>query len=255
MPYLHEDTLQHRAWLLSWIEVPADGVVVDLGCGAGEDMLALATRFSNVPVSLIGLDSSAQSVSAAQAEAGDDRRLRFQEHYMRDPLPFGNASADVVYLSNLLECLPDPAALVREIARILRPDGQLVIGHWDWDSQVFDGAEKPLVRGLVHAFAGWQQGWMEHVDGWMGRRLWGIINSSGHFAGSVQARVLINTHYSAPWFGFTNAQAFRSLVKRGLASAEDVEKFEQEQIALDQQGRYFYSITGYAYIGKRTRSA
>ncbi|MQA91860.1 MAG: hypothetical protein GEU90_16835 [Gemmatimonas sp.] len=157
-----------------------------------------------------------------------------------------------MYSNNLVECLGDSAAFAKEVARVLRPEGQLVVAHWDWDSQVFDGADKARIRRLVHAYADWQQAWMEHSDGWMGRRLWGVFHSSGSFTGSVHARVLINTEYSAPWFGFANARAFRSLVERGLASAEDVEEFEREQEALRHQWRYFYSITGYAYVGRRS---
>lgn len=250
MANLHEDVLQHRAWLRSFFKVPAGGLLVDLGCGRGEDLLALAAQCPDMTPTFVGLDSSAQSLSVAQTEASGDPRLRFQQHNLEDALPFEKATVDVLYSSNLLECLPDPAEIVREIARVLRPGGQLVIGHWDWDSQLFDAADKARIRRLVHAFADWQQAWMEHSDGWMGRRLWGLFNSSGLFTGTIHARVLINTRYEAPWFGYTNAQAFRSLAKRGLASVEDVEQFEQEQIMLDQQGRYFYSITSYAYVGR-----
>jgi hypothetical protein len=93
---------------------------------------------------------------------------------------------------------------------------------------------------------------MAHADGWMGRRLWGVFNATGCFSGAVQARVLTNTAYETPWFGHRNAQAFRSLVKRGLAAAEDCERFERDQAELHARGRYFYSITGFAYAGNRT---
>lgn len=252
MPHLHEDVLEHRAWLLSFVDLSAGSVVVDLGCGRGEDLLALAGRASRLPLRLVGLDSSEQSLVAARTRADGDPRLHFQQHHVPDPLPFEDGSIDVVYSNNLLECIHEPAVLASEIVRVLRPGGQLVIGHWDWDSQVFDGTDKPRIRRLVHAYADWQQAWMEHSDGWMGRRLWGVFGATGHFTGSVHARVLINTRYAAPWFGFANAQAFRSLAGRGLASTEDVEQFEQEQTTLDRQGRYFYSISGYAYVGKRS---
>lgn len=92
---------------------------------------------------------------------------------------------------------------------------------------------------------------MEHSDGWMGRRLWGTFNSAGVFNGTVHARVLVNTVHAEPCFGHRNAAAFESLVKRGLASAEDYAQFSAEQRRLHAEGRYFYSITGYAYVGTR----
>jgi hypothetical protein len=57
--------------------------------------------------------------------------------------------------------------------------------------------------------------------------------------------------YEAPFFGHDNAQAMRSLVKRGLADASDVDGFLRDQQELYEQGRYFYSITGFAYVGTR----
>jgi hypothetical protein len=41
------------------------------------------------------------------------------------------------------------------------------------------------------------------------------------------------------------------LVKRNLASADDVATFMAEQEVLARAGRYFYSITGYAFVGQR----
>jgi SAM-dependent methyltransferase len=251
VPNLSEDVLQHRAWLLSFVDLPQRGLIVDLGSGRGEDLLTLAAKYPDLGVRLIGVDASEESLAIARAHATGDPRVTFQHHRLEEALPFTDASVDVVYSHNLLECLSHHNAFTREVARILRPGGQLVIGHWDWDTQVFDAADKDLVRQLVHAYADWQQAWMEHADGWMGRRLWGVFHSSGSFIGSIHARVLTNTRYSEPWFGHANAQALRSLVKRGLASTEEYEHFERDQVLLDQEGLYFYSITGYAYIGRR----
>jgi SAM-dependent methyltransferase len=201
----------------------------------------------------VGVDLSAESVDAATTAAAADGRLSFRQARLDTRLPFDDAAFDLVYSHNLVECLPDPRAFALEVARILRPGGQVVVGHWDWDSQLFDATDKALVRRLVSAYADWQQAWMEHADGWMGRRLWGVFNATGRFAGDVHARVLTNTAFEAPWFGHENARAFRSLVKRGLATADDVDRFEREQGALHAAGRYFYAITGFAYVGRRSR--
>jgi SAM-dependent methyltransferase len=246
-----DDRIAHRDWLLSFFDLQAGQRVVDLGCGRGGDLLALASRHAGLPLRMIGLDSSEVSLDAARALASHDSRLIFQQHHLGEKLPFEDAEIDAVYSHNLLECLADPRRFAAEVARVLRTGGQLVIGHWDWDSQLFDGADKALIRRLVHGFSDWQQSWMEHADGWMGRRLWGVFNSSGTFSGTVQARSLINTSYDERCFGFAIARSFRSLVKRGLASAADVEAFDREQARLSEEGRFFYSLTGYAYVGRR----
>jgi hypothetical protein len=92
---------------------------------------------------------------------------------------------------------------------------------------------------------------MDHSDGWMGRRLWGTFNATGLFQGAVHAHVLTNTTYASPFFGQARAHDFRALVKRGMVAAEDYDRFLADQEALSQPGRFFYSITGYAYVGRR----
>jgi SAM-dependent methyltransferase len=231
-------------------EVPASGVVVDLGCGRGDDLRVLAERHAGADVRFIGLDTSGEGVTAARA-AVTDPRVTFERAELNAPLPFADGSVDLIYSHNLLECLADTGRFAAEVARVVRPGGQVIVGHWDWDSQLFDGPDKDLVRRLVHAFADWQQAWMDHADGWMGRRLWGVFNVTGRFSGTVHARVLVNTRYAAPWFGHANAQALQGLVRRGLAARRDYELFASAQSELDRQGRYFYSVTGYAFVGRR----
>jgi SAM-dependent methyltransferase len=250
MSQLPPDVADHRAWLISLTHLPPGGAALDLGCGRGEDAQLLAERHPEA-AQIIGVDSSDESLTEA-ANSVRDPRVSFRRESLNGRLPFDDESADLVYSNNLLECLSDPDGFAREVARILRPGGQAVIAHWDWDSQLFDGNDKALMRRLVAAYADWQQAWMSHSDGWMGRRLWGVFNGIGCFAGSVHARVLTNTVYEEPWLGYQTARAIRSLVKRGLATADDYDRFERDQAELNALGRYFYGITGFAYVGRKT---
>ena len=249
-PVLASDVQSHREWLHSLVPLPKAGLWVDLGCGTGADVVSVAQRHTGRSLRFVGLDGSATSIDAARANAGGDGRINFREHNLGTTLPLETASVDVAYSQNLVECLSDHEAFVREIARIVRPGGWLVMAHWDWDSQLFDGTDKARVRRLIHAFADWKQGWMDNADGWMGRRLWGTFNSTGLFKGTTYARVLTNTVYRESWFGHARAQDLRALVKRNLASAEEYENFVAEQEVLSAEGRYFYAITGFAYVAQ-----
>jgi SAM-dependent methyltransferase len=251
MTEVPDDIVAHRDWLLSFVPVRDGELVADLGCGPGHDLLSLALKHLGVAARFVGLDKSEKAVADATIRSHGEARVSFAAHDLDQPLPFEASSLDGVFTNNLLECLGDRAMFAQEIGRVLRPGGALVAAHWDWDSQVFDGGDKARIRRLVHAFADWQQPWMKHSDGWMGRRLWGTFESTGLFEGTVKTRLLTNTVFAAPWYGHARAQDLRSLLKRVPVSAEDVGGFLAEQATLQTQGRYFYSITGMAYVGTR----
>ena len=175
------DVTMHRGWLLSLVPVPKNGLWLDLGCGAGADMIHLAARQSQPGLRMLGIDCKLEAIEQARRNARDDPRLEFRQHSLDGKIPLDDATVDVAYSHNLIECLPDVALFVSELARVLRPGGLVIMAHWDWDSQLFDGDDKNLNRRLVHAYCDWQQDWMDHADGWMGRRLWSTFNSTGSF--------------------------------------------------------------------------
>lgn len=254
MTQSQSDRGAHRSWLVGLTGELAEGLVVDLGCGHGEDLLLLAARHAGVAVRFIGVDASAEAIATASRSLAADPRVALHCDRLDGRLPFEDASVAVAFSHNLLECLPDPSGFASEVARVLRPGGRVAVGHWDWDTQLFDGADKASVRRMVHAYADWQQAWMAHADGWMGRRLRGVFHGTGLMGGAVHARVLTNIAYEPGWFGYENAQAFSALVRRGLVPAEEYDRFLAEQVALAAAGRYFYSITGFAYTAGRSLS-
>ena len=72
--------------------------------------------------SVVGLDQSLQMLLAGRAEHSGPRML---VHGQAERLPFGDAAFDHVTFTYLLRYVDDPAATLRELARVLRPGGRL----------------------------------------------------------------------------------------------------------------------------------
>jgi ArsR family transcriptional regulator len=96
--------------------------VGDLGCGSGHVAQALAPFVSRV----VAVDGSHEMLEAARARLGDEQNVEFHQGEL-ESLPLASGSLDGVVLGLVLHYVPDPVAVVREAARVLRPGGRLLI--------------------------------------------------------------------------------------------------------------------------------
>lgn len=127
--------------------------VADVGCGDGIMALGVADRAK--PAELVGFDVSFTDPEALleRARAQDvvsalPKNLRFQQCEPTH-LPAADASFDLVYTWSAFEHIEDPTAVLKEIKRILKPEGLLFLqlwpfyfsergSHlWDWFPQPF----------------------------------------------------------------------------------------------------------------------
>jgi arsenite methyltransferase len=101
--------------------------VVDVGCGAGLDSL-IAARMVGAEGHVIGVDMTHDMLAKARiaaAEAGC-ARVTFHQGYA-EALPVPDGWADVVISNGVLNLMPDKAAALNEMARVLKPGGRLQI--------------------------------------------------------------------------------------------------------------------------------
>jgi len=121
--------------LVRHAEVHAGERVLDVASGTGNTALAAARRDAVVTASDLVPANLERAASRAEVEG---LRLRFEVGDAQD-LPFEDASFDSALMDNVLEHIADPAALMLELRRVLRPEGLLLIGvpgvlGWDSDS-------------------------------------------------------------------------------------------------------------------------
>jgi demethylmenaquinone methyltransferase/2-methoxy-6-polyprenyl-1,4-benzoquinol methylase len=113
-----------RRFLVSRVEAPVGGRVLDVATGTAQVAIELGRR---APVRIVGLDQSAEMVEGARASI---RRQRLDGRIalglgQAERLPFPDATFDGVTFTYLLRYVEDPAATLRELARVLRPGGTL----------------------------------------------------------------------------------------------------------------------------------
>jgi arsenite methyltransferase len=110
-------------WLHGSVEPGA--IVLDLGCGAGTDLL-IAAQMSGPTGRVIGVDMTAAMLQRARASADEMGLDNVETHEaLIESLPLEDASVDVVISNGVIDLVPDKDAVFDEIDRVLRPGGRL----------------------------------------------------------------------------------------------------------------------------------
>jgi len=98
--------------------------VLDVGCGTGYLLRALASRYPEAE-ELAGINAAPNMIDTARAQT-DDKRLTFTGG-VAEHLPYPDASIDLVVSSTSFDHWSDQYAGLSECARVLRTGGHLVL--------------------------------------------------------------------------------------------------------------------------------
>jgi len=122
--------------------------VLDVGCGTGDDVRAIA-EIVGLAGSVRGLDSSAAMIEAARSR-GVPASAAFVEG-RAESMPFESASFDAARAERVFQHLDEPQLAARELRRVLRDGGRAFVLDPDWETVLIAGAERSLTRRIVHA--------------------------------------------------------------------------------------------------------
>jgi SAM-dependent methyltransferase len=101
--------------------------VLDLGCGAGTDLL-IAAQMVGPSGRVVGVDMTPSMLARARASAAEMGLSNVELHEsLIESLPVDDASVDVVVSNGVIDLVPDKDAVFDEIDRVLRPGGRLQI--------------------------------------------------------------------------------------------------------------------------------
>lgn len=105
-------------------DVSPHRTILDVGSGAGQ-ILGHLLKVAHPQARLVGFDLSQQMLRRARNRLKSTRPRFVAGDLMR--LPFADATFDCVTCGWVIEHLPDPRPGLREIARVLRPGGSLLL--------------------------------------------------------------------------------------------------------------------------------
>jgi ubiquinone/menaquinone biosynthesis C-methylase UbiE len=103
-------------------------LLLDVGCGTGALLHTLSA--THPAAQLFGVDPVPEMLAVARRRLSPSVELR---EAWAEQLPFAEARFDVVVSCNVFHYIHEPFAALREMRRVLRPGGELVITDWCGD--------------------------------------------------------------------------------------------------------------------------
>ncbi|MFB6276443.1 MAG: class I SAM-dependent methyltransferase [Halothece sp.] len=119
----------HRR-LLSYVQLPDNPWVLDLGCGTGQLLERLAKNFPHLYG--IGLDASPEMLRQARNARRYSPRLIYIEGDATD-LPTADNQFDAVFNTISFLHYPQPRQVLSEVYRTLKPQGRYYLVDWVWE--------------------------------------------------------------------------------------------------------------------------
>jgi ubiquinone/menaquinone biosynthesis C-methylase UbiE len=220
--------------------------VLDLGCGTGVASRAIAHR-KGFAGRVTGIDRSPYLTAAAKRFATDEGvtgRVEFRTGDSQS-LKLPDAAFDAVVAHTLISHVEDPRAVMREIARIVRPGGRIGIFDGDYASLTY-GTDDPaqgkatdelIVNALV-------------TNPRVMREMPQLLKDAGLVLEAAFAHVVADIG-KADFFAPGLQSLLRVLPRSGAMSESEARGWVNAMLRRSEEGTYFGASNFYSYVAKR----
>lgn len=218
--------------------------LLDVGCGTGEDAVALARRVG-ASGKVIGLDSSASLIEEARRRVtSEDLPLTFQVGDVHQ-LEFADDHFDGCRADRLFMHIENRPQALAEMIRVTRPGGRVLVRDPDWDTLVVDHPRRDLTRHILQ----------QHFDHAIrhsaaGGELYRLFRQAGLERVAVaDTSTLILTDFSTAnrLYGLEDA-AVRAQAQWPEQSSE-ISAWLRDLQQADGEGVFFSAVTGFTVVG------
>jgi ubiquinone/menaquinone biosynthesis C-methylase UbiE len=219
----------YKQRMVELLEVRPGARLLDVGCGAGNDVQALA-KLVGPGGRVVGIDASATMIQQARAQSAD---TELPVEYLQGDayhLPFEEDTFDGCQSSRVFKHLASPERALSEMVRVARPGAHVVVAELDFDLTIIDIPDRHLARTMIHLAC-------DHLrQGWMGRQLPTLFREAG------LNEIVVSGHVLPIDYAYFQ-MAFAGLLQEALAadqiSGEEVARFWNELAQADREQRLF----------------
>jgi ubiquinone/menaquinone biosynthesis C-methylase UbiE len=217
--------------------------VLDVGCGLGDDCLAMS-KIVSPGGRIVGIDASEKMIASARAAAISIPAVEFRQ-CEAERLPFEDGSFDRVRVDRTLQHCPNPITVLQEMARVTKIGGLIFAYDNDWGTFTVNAAKSALTELVTKR-------WTDSFQSpWIGRYLKSLFLSLG--CREVEMHPSVSTVESLELAEalYDFKKVLGSLVDGGDVSSSDADGWYDQLSALDRSGRLLCSLTAFSVIGRK----
>lgn len=115
------------SFLKTWVQISPTASLLDIACGTGEFERLLLVEHPTQQI--VGVDISEKMLAIARQKCQVYPNVSFQVA-SASALPLANNSFDIIVSANAFHYFDDPDLALREMKRVLKPEGTIVILDW-----------------------------------------------------------------------------------------------------------------------------
>lgn len=242
--YRSRDVARRREIVGQALDAQGGDDVLDLGCGPGFDLVAIADAVG-AGGTVTGVDVAPAMLAMAARRVGDRENVRLVPA-TAGALPLDDASVDRAVSVQVLEYVPDVPAVLEDLRRVVRPGGRVVLWATDWSTLSWHATDVVRMARMTAA-------WDRHLaDPVLPRTLAARLREAGFTDVVRAAHVFSTTALDAETFGGWGPRLVAGYL-RGLDDVDDSEvaAWLADLEELDSRGAYSYAITQFCFVATR----
>jgi len=252
--YLDANTAQnaikrYKKKTYKFLNIENGSSVLDIGCGTGDDVLAMA-ELVGPNGKVIGIDNSKTLIEEANGRSKLEQvpvQFRVGDVHKLD---FADDAFDGCRVDRFFQHLHDRQHALSEMIRVTRPGGRIVIMDPDWGTMIVEAPNRGLTREIID----------NHIDQlvlnpWCGRELYKLFQKAGlkNVAVADTATLVLTDFSTANQLWFID-KAANLMIEEKPSLADKVKSWVSYLKQADDEGFFFSAITGFIAVGEKSSS-